>query len=239
MVQEVKLPSISFIAARSYNGHVIGCDNKLPWTLRSDLQRFRKITINHSIIMGRKTFQSIGKKLPNRTNIILSRETFSGNNSDNLLSSPDHILWAQDRDSAVFFADITSIANNKDDFFIIGGEQIYKQFFERDLINRVYLTEVFADVKGDAYLNMNFSKEKWNTIDEQDFTKNDHDEFGSRFIVYQRKDRRNRYKILSSFFTDQSPKNTWLKDYIKKNKDAIEKYEKQHLTEVDETKKFI
>jgi dihydrofolate reductase len=67
------LPSISYVVARSVPGYVIGTENRLPWRLHSDLKRFKEITYGHPIIMGRKTHLSIGRPLPGRTNIVLSR----------------------------------------------------------------------------------------------------------------------------------------------------------------------
>src|SRR4051812_25404518 len=102
------MPSISFVVARSWPQRIIGFENKLLWRLKTDMRFFRNTTQGHAVIMGRKTFESIGKPLPNRLNIVLSRDP--GNNSDNL-------KWVSDRESALFFADCFSILNGKKEVF--------------------------------------------------------------------------------------------------------------------------
>src|SRR5208337_621034 len=94
MASRVRLPSISLIVARSYPGNVIGYKNKLPWHLNSDLRRFREITIGHVVIMGRNTFNSIGRPLPNRTNIVLTRDTSFVNSLSINFGEETQLCWS-------------------------------------------------------------------------------------------------------------------------------------------------
>ena len=206
MVTKVVMPSISFIVARSHPGNVIGCDNTLPWHLKSDLKRFRKITTGHAVIIGKNTFDSIGHPLPNRNNIILSRDATLANDKNLYFHGEKELFWAESRDTALFLADIFSIVAEKEDLFVIGGSQIYKLFYNQ--VNKVYLTEVFADVEGDSYFTLNFNKSKWKLEYEELSEKTPEDEFDTRFRVYQRRKRYKRYNYVSEFFTDHQSRIT-------------------------------
>ena len=230
MPSKVRMPSISFIVARSYESNIIGCENKLPWTMKSDLKRFRKITNGHAVVMGKNTYNSIGKPLPGRTNIVLSREydpheksTFSYNDETQLLLAPNE-------NYALFMADLFSIIREKEDIVVIGGGVIYSMFDK--FVNKVYLTEIFEDysdqIAGDAQFEKKFSKRVWKLISEEDFSKNDEDQFNSRFSVYKRKDRRYRQRYLSDFYTDKLQKDAWVFDKINQSERKIAKYEAQH-----------
>jgi len=142
MVAGLRMPSISFVVARSEPGHVIGCDNKLPWHLKTDLKHFKAVTSKHVVIMGRKTFESIGKPLPNRINIVMSGK--AQNPSPNL-------YFVDSKNSALYFADLLSVMYSSQDVFVIGGGAVYEEF--KQIFNKVYLTEVYADVKGDAFFD--------------------------------------------------------------------------------------
>lgn len=124
---------ISAIVAIS-NNRVIGSDNDIPWYLPADLKYFKKTTLNHHIIMGRKTFQSIGRPLPKRTNIVLTRDLFFVATNCLVANSIEHAL---------------NIAadNGEKEAFIIGGAQIYE--LAMPLVDRIYLTEVDVDIPED------------------------------------------------------------------------------------------
>ncbi|HSK39799.1 MAG TPA: dihydrofolate reductase [Arenibaculum sp.] len=124
---------ISMIAARARNG-VIGRDNGLPWRLPSDLRHFKALTLGKPVIMGRRTFESIGKPLPGRCNIVLSRSLKGG----------EGIRVARDMRTALDAARGTGA----DEAMIAGGAEIYREFLAR--ADRLYLTEVHAEVEGDA-----------------------------------------------------------------------------------------
>ncbi|WP_439573329.1 dihydrofolate reductase [Phreatobacter sp.] len=185
------MPSISCIVARSYPGNVIGAENKLPWHLRTDLRKFRETTLDHVVIMGRRTFESIGRPLPGRTNIILSREP--GNDG------PD-LYWVKDRENALFIADVMTIMRGKTHFFVIGGSAIYNTFDE--LINRVHLTEVYAqNLKGDAHFHKEFDLRKWKTISENPFPRSDIDDYPFMITILEKRNKTVRQFPPSYFLT--------------------------------------
>ncbi len=130
---------LSLIVAISQNG-CIGINNKLPWYLPEDLKYFRRLTTGNIVIMGRKTFESIGKPLPNRQNIVISRNTNFAAESIKTVSSIEQALHV-----ANSMADISGI----EEAFIMGGAQIYEQSLP--LAQRLYITEVKKTVTGDAF----------------------------------------------------------------------------------------
>lgn len=139
---------ISAIVAHDKN-YLIGGENKLLWHIPADLKRFKKITTGHTVVMGRKTFESIGKPLPNRLNIILTK---------------DKDFKAE---GCLIFNDVISLLNdiNKEgEIFIIGGGQIYKELFP--LINRIYVTLVDGEYVGDAYFPQ-YDKKDWDCFYEE------------------------------------------------------------------------
>ena len=194
--RKIRLPSVSSIVARSYPDHIIGDDNQLPWKLRTDLQHFRRTTDGKAVIMGRKTFESIGRPLPNRYNIVLSR---------NLGVDASNLIWAKDVRSALYFADFFSIAKGNREFFVIGGAQMYSLFF--DYINKIYLTEVFSNIiRGDARFDFDFSNSEWKTIKEDEFPSTNHDQYPFRVSVKRKKIGLLREEMIEKFVT---PKNEW------------------------------
>lgn len=229
--KRVRYPSISFITARSDPGDVIGCDNKLPWHIGTDLRRFRNLTTGHAVIMGRRTFDSIGRILPNRASIVLSRQFSSNRDESSLLLQDENLFFASDEDAALYAADLYSIIHDKSDIFVIGGENIYEMFKTR--VNRVHLTLVFANVAGDAFFHMKFPHKEWKTSHEEDLPASDIDQYGSRYIVHERRERHYRYRFLRSFYTEQFTKRAWISEMLKKHEKAIQKYETAHQAEFD------
>jgi dihydrofolate reductase len=125
---------LSAIVALSQN-RVIGRNNQLPWRIPADLQRFKKITSGHPVIMGRKTFESIGKVLPGRKNIIISRQLNYKISGAEVFHSLEESLMAY--------------KNLPDEVFIIGGAQLYQAALS--LYDRIYLTIIHQTVEGDAF----------------------------------------------------------------------------------------
>lgn len=125
-------PIITLIAALASNG-VIGRDNSLPWRLKADLARFKALTLGHPILMGRKTWESLGRPLPGRRNMVVTR-------------NPDY-----QADGAEIFATPEAALRELGDgpLFVIGGAELYRQMLP--LADRLQLTEVQADVEGDAH----------------------------------------------------------------------------------------
>jgi dihydrofolate reductase len=161
---------ISFIVAKSED-NVIGINNKLPWHLKDDLQNFKKITMGHHILMGRKTFESIGKGLPGRMSFVISSDPKP--NSDN-------VFWF----TSIFRAIKQAERNGESELFIIGGEKIFK--YAISLVDRIYLTEVRGQIKGDTYFPQ-LSLKNWKKISEQHFTKNADNDFDFTFQILDRR----------------------------------------------------
>ncbi|MBD24300.1 MAG: dihydrofolate reductase [Candidatus Marinimicrobia bacterium] len=133
---------VSMVVARAENG-VIGRDGKLPWHIPSDLQHFKKLTIGKPIVMGRKTYQSIGRPLPQRTNIVVTR---------NLDLGPQGVVQANDLLSALALACEDAHKSGVNEIMIIGGAQIYSQAITH--ADRIYLTEVHSKFDGDAFFDL-------------------------------------------------------------------------------------
>ena len=134
--------SIKLICAISKN-NVIGNENKLPWNLSEDLKRFKKLTSNNLIVMGRKTFDSIGRPLPNRKNIVLSNNLNLEIDGVEVFNSPDEVIS--------LYKEIPE----KKDMYIIGGTFVYKLFLE--YCDYLYITYVDKNFEGDAF----FPKIDW------------------------------------------------------------------------------
>ncbi len=123
-------PAISMIVARSRN-HVIGRDNQMPWKISADLQFFKRVTMGHPVIMGRKTWESIGRPLPGRRNIVVSRNANYEAKGADLVGSLEEAL---------------KNLNEFERVFVIGGEQLFKQAFDK--ADRLYITEIDLDIEG-------------------------------------------------------------------------------------------
>ncbi len=130
-------PKITLIAAMSEN-RVIGKDNALPWHIPEDLKRFKEITSGHPVIMGRKTYESIGRLLPNRTNIIITRDPNYDIKEAVITHSLDDALEKAKQSPGGDF-----------EIFVIGGGQVFEQAIS--LADKLYLTIVHATIKGDSY----------------------------------------------------------------------------------------
>ncbi len=138
------------------------------------------------------------------------------------------LFWATSLEDALFVADITSICRGHDELFVIGGETTYSLFGE--LVNRVYLTEVFDNSPGDAFFKKRFTPKKWKYVEEQDFPKNcEGDDYPHRFSILQRRERKYRYEFVAQFFTDKLEKYEWLKTQVKSNKPKVEQYIQNNL----------
>ena len=130
-------PAISMIVARSQN-HVIGRDNQMPWKISADLQFFKRVTMGHPVIMGRKTWESIGRPLPGRRNIVVTRNLDLQLNGGEVVHSLEEALAS--------LAEFPRV-------FVIGGEQLFTQAFP--LADRLYLTEIKLDVQdGDTFFEI-------------------------------------------------------------------------------------
>jgi dihydrofolate reductase len=160
--------SIAALVAISKNG-TIGKDGELPWRLSSDLRRFKKITMGGVLVMGRKTYDSIGRPLPGRTTIVMTRDP----------------TWrCEGVQSAGNPEDAISIAGNRPTF-IVGGAEIYRQLLP--LCDQVFLTRVLTEIEGDTHLELDLCN--FEVVKQQDHPPTDRDEYPTEFIEYRRKKR--------------------------------------------------
>ena len=147
----------------------IGKKNKLLWHIPEDLKNFKKITTGKTVIMGRKTFESIGKPLPKRKNIILSK------NGEKELSKEKGIEIYQNLEKL-----INDYKDSEEEIFIIGGEQIYKEFLQKELISRLYISYIdFSDCEADAYFP-EIDYENWKITEEKKYD-------NWKFCMYEKK----------------------------------------------------
>lgn len=164
---------IVLVVAVAENG-VIGRHNKLPWRIKSDLQYFRSVTVGRPVLMGRKTFQSIGRPLPLRTNIVVSR--------DPSYASPG-ILAATDLAKALEAARGDALRRNADAIAVIGGTEIFRQTLP--FANRLLVTQVHAKPEGDTYFP-EIDPKLWRETERRPQPKGPEDDYGFSFITYER-----------------------------------------------------
>jgi len=158
---------ISLIYAASQNG-VIGIDNRLPWRLPADMKRFRNLTTGHHVLMGRKTYESIGKPLSGRTNIIITRQ-------QNYQAGGCLIAASLER--------AISLCQDDNEIFIIGGATIYQQALE--FANRIYLTIIHEEFKGDTFL-FDIDKTIWQETSREDFEPDEKNKFRYSFLILEK-----------------------------------------------------
>jgi dihydrofolate reductase len=161
---------ISSIVAVAKN-NVIGKDNDMPWHLPADLAYFKKTTQGHHIILGRKNFEAIGRPLPKRTNVIVTRnKAFACSNCEVVYSVEEAMDVAK--------------TNKESEAFIIGGGTIYEQ--SKAYWQRLYLTEIDLEVEGDVYFpELNWSE--WNLVFEKKHTKDEKNPYDYTFKVFEKK----------------------------------------------------
>ena len=159
--------TISIIVAMDKKG-VIGLDGDLPWHLSADLKHFKSITMGKPLIMGRKTHESIGRPLPGRKNIVLTHSQEFKTDGCMVVYSLEEALVA---------------AGEVDEVMIMGGSGIYDQALAR--ADRLYLTEVHADVNGDVYFP-EFDRSEWVEIEREDHSADDKNNFDYSFVVMER-----------------------------------------------------
>lgn len=159
---------ISIVVAISTN-NAIGKNNQLLWHLPADLKHFKQITTGHTIIMGRKTYESIGKPLPNRRNIVITRDTELNIEGVELVNSINEAI---------------TLCKNEDEVFIIGGAEIYKHALA--LTNRIYLTTVHHTYEADAFFPT-LPTNEWNEIDKEFHEADEKNSLAYTFSTLERK----------------------------------------------------
>jgi dihydrofolate reductase len=163
-------PCVSLIVAMARN-RVIGINNTLPWHLPADLKHFRALTMGHHIVMGRKTWESIGKPLPGRTSVVVTR-------------NPDYaapgVIVVNSLQAAI------AACNNEPEIFVIGGAALYRQAIA--FADRIYLTEIAADIPGDAFFP-EFSPVEWLEVSRETHSQSEPQPLEYHFVTYHRKGR--------------------------------------------------
>lgn len=161
-------PRLSLIAALARN-RVIGIENRLPWKLPEDLAHFKALTLGHPIVMGRKTFESLGRPLPGRRNIVITR---------NVDYHPAGCEMAKSIPEAI------ALCADAQEVFFIGGAELYKQVLP--IVDRMYLTEVQTEAQGDAWFP-EFDPSAFREISRDAHTGEKGDPLRFDFVVYERR----------------------------------------------------
>lgn len=161
---------LSIIAAISDN-NVIGKDNKLIWHLPEDLKRFKQLTTGHTIIMGRKTFESLGRVLPNRKHIVLTRDT-------NYQVDDENVEIVNDIES------LEEYINPEEENFVIGGAIIYRQLIPK--VDKLYITRIHEKFEGDAYFPV-INEAEWKEAEKIQGVKDEKNTYDYEFLIYVRK----------------------------------------------------
>ncbi len=161
---------ISIIVATSMN-NVIGVQGDLPWKLSDDLKRFKQLTLGKPIVMGRLTWESIGRPLPGRQNIVLTRQVDFAADGCDVVASPAAAL---------------AVAGNAEEIMIIGGGQVYELFMPK--ASRLYVTRVHATVDGDAYFPA-IDEATWQLVDREPHEADDVNQYAFEFRTYERQGR--------------------------------------------------
>lgn len=151
------------------NNRIIGKDNEMPWHLPADLKYFKQTTLNKPVIMGRKTYESIGKALPNRRNIVISRDaTYS----------------LQDADVVNSIEQAIDLVSKEDEVMIIGGGTIYQYCLP--FAERLYVTHIDLEVDGDTQFPAYDTENQWQLISEQHFDADEKNPHNYCFSIYER-----------------------------------------------------
>ncbi|MDR0414977.1 MAG: dihydrofolate reductase [Prevotellaceae bacterium] len=165
------MADISIVVAVADNG-VIGHANRLPWHIPEDLRRFKRLTFGHVVVMGRKTFESIGKPLPNRKNIVISR-TAQANSAA--------VGWVA---AGSLQEALQEAQGYGGEVFVIGGDSVYRQAMP--LVQRLYVTHVHATVEGDSFFP-EISGEEWEPVDSSGIMVCDRSGLRYSFATYNRR----------------------------------------------------
>jgi len=167
------LIKLSVIVAVAENG-VVGKNNGLPWYLPADLQYFKRTTLGKPIVMGRKTFESIGRPLPGRANIVISR---------NPGYTAEGVTVVSSLEGALAVAQEIALIDGAEELMVIGGATIYAEAIP--MADRLYVTEVHSVVEGDAYLD-DVDWESWHECSREHHKAVDPNPYDFSFVVYDR-----------------------------------------------------
>lgn len=160
--------TVSLIVAVSSNG-VIGRDGGLPWYLPGDLRHFKRTTMGHHLIIGRRTWEEVGQPLPGRTMVVVTRSR---------RFAPSGVQVAPSVEQAL------ELAAGDDEPFIGGGAEIYRIALAHDLVDRIYLTQIHAEVAGDTFFpDIDF--DAWELVSEEHHEADEKNEFPYSFLIYE------------------------------------------------------
>lgn len=162
---------ISLVAAMAKN-RVIGKDGKMPWHLPAELQYFKRITLGKPVIMGRATYESVGRPLPGRTNIVLSRSYQHPYKDD------QGVIWVSSPRQAI------EVAGNVEELMVIGGGHIYAEFLP--LADKLYVSEIDLDTPGDTYFPDYHKQGEWQLVDSSEHPADDKNPHGFKALIYKR-----------------------------------------------------
>ena len=168
MQKTESVPRISLIVAMATNG-VIGAGNRIPWHLPNELKMFKRLTMGHHIVMGRKTYESIGRLLPGRTTVIVTRQRH--------YTVPGAIV-------AHSLTDAISAAVRDDDIFVIGGAEIFREALPT--ADRLHLTVVDAEPQGDTFMPA-FEQAEWQEVASEAYAKDDTHAHPYRYALLARR----------------------------------------------------
>lgn len=160
---------LSIIVAKAKN-NIIGKNNKLLWSLPEDLKRFKKLTTGHTIIMGRKTFDSLGRVLPNRKHIVFTQ-------------NPDFKVEDENVEIVHSMLEIKQYIDDKNENFVIGGAMIYNLLLP--YTKKMYVTEINQDFEGDAFFPK-INLEDWKIIEKEKGIKNEKNNLEYEYVTYER-----------------------------------------------------
>ena len=160
---------LSIIVAKAKN-NIIGKDNKLVWSLPADLKHFKELTIGHKIIMGRKTFESLGRILPERKHIIFSQ-------------NPDFRVKDENVEVVHSLLQIQDLIEGEEEAFVIGGAMIYN--FLMPYVKKMYVTQIDQEFEGDAFFPV-ISENTWKEISKEKGIKDEENNLDYEFITYER-----------------------------------------------------
>lgn len=160
---------LSIIVAKGKN-NIIGKDNEMVWHLPEDLKHFKNLTTGHTIIMGRKTFESLGKPLPNRKHIIFSQ-------------NPDFKVNDENVEVVHSLLQIQDLIEGKEEAFVIGGAMIYN--FLMPNVKKMYVTEIEKDFEGDTFFPI-IDSEVWKETSREKGIKNEENNLDYYFVTYER-----------------------------------------------------
>lgn len=164
---------LALIAAIAKNG-VVGRDNQMPWYLPEDLKHFKELTLGKPIVMGRLTYESIGKPLPGRTNIVVTRQQ---------KYQPQGVVVANGLDQALELAESAAVSEGVDELMVIGGAQIYAEALVQ--ADTLYITEIQQNIDGDAFFP-EVEWGNWREFERWDFKGKSPQSLDYSFVTYRR-----------------------------------------------------